>query len=415
MGKMSREKRFLLLFLVALTVCGLPLYGALASTPTPPPRSLSGAIRYPDDHVPPAVETALPPEAAAGGLKAVAIVGDVGSFTASYEDDMDAAVTTLQGYDVAVTRFYYGETSFTWADIVAAAQGAQFLLYMGHGVYGGSMPYPDWVGGFYLGNGQFVSPNQIRNDLDGVMAPQSFVIFSHACFSAGSAAGDPSDLPQSEARRRVEMYADPFIDIGMQAYFADNYYNSAARTVDLILSGYTMGDTFRERWEYSAANFVALSYPEPGYNLWLDGTPGHWYLSFVGIPGYVFVPSSPALGNLPDAVHFIYSIPQQRQVPLSFWLAPANVGSDDVLTWTVATTGTWFTTTVLSGTTPDALQVVPTAFDTTTVAVYSGALTVTVVLPSEVDDSPHRVNLSLYVIDSPIRDLYLPLVLQVRE
>jgi len=49
--------------------------------------------------------------------------------------------------------------------------------------------------------------------------------------------------------------------------------------------------------------------------------------------------ASPTLGNLPSALGFTYSIPQQRLLPLDYQLTPLNVGSEDPLTWTVATEG----------------------------------------------------------------------------
>lgn len=395
------------------------------SQPILPAAPISGAIRFPDNYEFPVVAAVPVSAAPANGLKAIAIVGDVGDSTATYKSDMNDAVAALQSHNVTVSKFYYGDTSFTWADIVAAAQEAHFLLYMGHGVYGGSLPYPDWVGGFYLGAGQFVSPDQIRNDLGGALAGSSIMIFSHACFTAGNG-GDSSGLPQSEAERRVRMYAEPFTDIDMQAYFANNYFYSATRTVNRILSQNTVGDVFKSGIGYNPANLVDLTYPAPGYDLWLDGTPGNWHLSLVGIPDYVFqvetptptptpIPTptpTPALGNLPKALPFTYSIPDQRLLPTSHRLTPANVGNDNPLTWSITTTGMWFTVSPLAGTTPDSFQVVPTTFSTSTVATYTGALTVTVVDTPEMDGSPHPVDLSLQVVNSPISAVYLPIVMK---
>jgi hypothetical protein len=199
--------------------------------------------------------------AADGGLRAVAIVGDVGGGTGDFIDDMEQAVDALQSHGVSVTEFYYGATSFTWGDIVAAAQGAHILLYMGHGVYGWGSP--NNFGGFYLGDDKFVSPSMIRTDLDGVLASDAVIIFSHACFTAGSSGIDSGVVSQQEAEARVRSYAEPFVDIGIEAYFANNYFGSAAGTVNALLSD---------------------------YDLWLDkcAYAENWNLSFVGIPDYVF-------------------------------------------------------------------------------------------------------------------------------
>jgi hypothetical protein len=379
---------------------------------TPPEAAVAGAIRaprdaQPEDHPP------LPPMpcAAAGsmaGLKAVAIVGDVGADTASYRADMETAVQVLEDHGAAVSRFYYGQSSFNWAQIVAAAQGAHVMLYMGHGVYWNDQP-PLVVGGFYLGNNQFVSPAQIRSDLAGVLSQDSLIIFSHACFTAGISGSDSSSVPQAEAARRVAMYAEPFVDIGMRAYFANNYNNSAAATLTAILDGKTMGDVFTSYAWFNPGDFVDLSYPEPGYDLWLDGhAPYSWNQAFVGIPGYVFSLEMPALGDLPDELAFVYSIPEQRLVPESYVLRPANVGSEAALQWAAAGDGSWFSVSPPSGTTPGTFQVAPTTFDGHAVATYTGALTVTVTSPAGVSGSPHRMDVQLAVISEPIHDLYLP-------
>lgn len=279
--------------LLALLVCSLAWFlpsDVVGSPPSQPTGPVSGSIRCPEDYQPAPLEAKLSTTSAAasGGLKAVAIVGDVGGSTGSFIDDMEGAVDALQAHDVSVTTFYYGVTSFTWGDIVAAAQGAHFLLYMGHGVYGWGSPN-NW-GGFYLGSDRFVTPSMIRRDLDGVLAPDSIIIFSHACFTAGSSGSDASVVSQSTAEDRVRSYAEPFIDIGMEAYFANNYWDSAAVTVNSVLGADTMETAFKGGIGYSSAGLVDLSYPEPGYDLWLDKCmyAHDWNLSFVGIPDYVF-------------------------------------------------------------------------------------------------------------------------------
>lgn len=415
MGRVS-TLLMLMLVLAAATLGGGGAAAGPALGSSPDVGFCSGAIRLPDGHVPEPLDRGaiIDSVPADQGVKAVAIVGDVGSSTPGYRAEMDEAAAALQGYGVVVTKFYYGVHTFGWAEVVAAAHQAHFLLYMGHGVYSGDLPYPTWVGGFYFGSGEFVSPDQIRNDLAGVMAPDSMVIFSHACFTAGSSAGDPADLAQSEAQRRVTMYADPFTDIGMQAYFANNYFHSAAQTVDQVFAGATMEDVFKGGVGYNPANFRDLSYPLAGYDLWLDGTPGSWHLAFVGIPDYVFDPAGPPpeLGNLPDSFDFLYSIPDQRLLPLSVEMRPSNVGSEEPLTWTVTITGSWFTADPLGGTSPDSFRISPTTFSTDTVGVLTGEVLVTVVDPPDVANSPHRVDLSLHVIDQALEDVFLPLALR---
>lgn len=282
-----------MVILVVLFIClggWIPHRHAVASPLPQGSGPVSGSIRCPDNYEPPSLEprASSASTAATSGLKAVAIVGEVGSLTDDFRDDMDGAVEALEAKGVSVTKFYYGVTTFTWSDIVVAAQGAHVLVYMGHGVHGWGPPN-NW-GGFSLGDSQFVSPSQVRTDLKGVLAVDSIIIFSHACFTAGSSSSDSYTIPQSEAEERVHSYAEPFVDIGMEAYFANNYWDSAARTVNLLLDDDTMEDVFKGGVGYNPTGLVDLSYPEPNYDLWLDkcAYAQDWNLSFVGLPDYVF-------------------------------------------------------------------------------------------------------------------------------
>ncbi len=293
---MDRKKTLLSALAVVLLIASV----ALVYTPTarparsqglPPTEStFAGAVPLPHAYNP----TPLPrrpqslrmPQA----IKAVAIVGDAGSQTAAYKTDMNNAVTTLTAYGVSTTKFYYNDATFTWADIVTAAQGASFILYMGQGVYSGTLPYPESIGGFYLGSGQYVSSQQIQTDLAGRLHSESFVILSHTNFAAGTSTGDPASLPQSEAERRVQLYAAPFISLGVKAYFANNYTGATSNIINNIYSGVNMGQTFRSSPGFRAGDIKYITYPTPGYDFWLDGTAGNWNLAFIGQSAYIFYP-----------------------------------------------------------------------------------------------------------------------------
>jgi hypothetical protein len=351
--------------------------------------------------------------------RAVAIVGDVGTHTDSYIEDMDRAVAALSSHGVTVVRFTYGAGSYTWADIVAASQGAHFLLYMGHGVYsGGTCENPDSVGGFYLGPGQFVTPSAIRRDLEGQLAADAVMIFSHVCYSAGSTACDGSGEPDlAEAQRRVAEYAAPFVDLGMQATFANNYYWSAANIIDDVLadsaSRETMGDIFLNTYPNSPNNHHDLSYPEAGYDLWLNGTDGAWNNAFVGQPGYVFAGDlrQPALGGVPEGLSFIYSIPEDHATPVTATVTPANVGNGEPLAWMISSAGSWFHVSPTSDSTPVSVQVALVDLSAWPAGAYTGTITVTVTEPADTVDTPQSIALSLRVVDRALEQLYLPLVI----
>jgi len=117
---------------------------------------------------------------------------------------------------------------------------------------------------------------------------------------------------------------------------------------------------------------------------------------------------TPALGNLPDGAHFLYSIPEGRLEPTPLRVTPRNEGSADALSWSVTSAGAWFVAAPLTGTTPSSFWITPTGFNTGTVATYSGAVTVTVTSPAGVEGSPQRIDLALRVFDRPFSVVYLP-------
>ncbi len=407
---MSKNKREIWIPVLTALLLGALLILPARSQSVDRPEYMSPPLRGPDDHRPWSLDrSALPPlDSQSDGLKAVAIVGDVEDHTHVYKTDMDVAVNALQNHGVTVEKFYYGDRTFTWSDVITAATDAHFLLYMGHGIWwGGSCTNPTLVGGFSFGN-QFVHPDDIRNDLAGRMADDSIVIFSHACFSAGNTACDGDGEPsQDEAERRVRMYAAPFVDIGMEAYFANNYFNSAANIVNKVLADPTsrksVGDIFKSVYPYNASKFRDLTYPDASeYDLWLSGTTGHWSDAFVGIPDYVFRGDiRPELGQLPASLAFTYNTATAQISPATHTLAPTNVSNNDSLTWDVTTQGDWFTVSPTSGSTSND-QITVALFTPTVAGLpvgrHTGAFTVTITDPPDTLNGVQRVDLELDVI-----------------
>jgi uncharacterized protein YkwD len=123
---------------------------------------------------------------------------------------------------------------------------------------------------------------------------------------------------------------------------------------------------------------------------------------------YLTVADIPQLGNLPDNVAFLYSIAEARLTPATQILTPLDVSTYDPITWTLAKTGSWFIASPPSETSPQSFQITPGSFATGTPATYIGSLTVTVSNPPGTTGSPHRIDLTLRVIDAPLYAVYLP-------
>jgi len=125
---------------------------------------------------------------------------------------------------------------------------------------------------------------------------------------------------------------------------------------------------------------------------------------------YLTVASVPQLGNLPDTLTFLYSIPQSQITPANVSFTPVEVSMNDPITWTLTRTGTWFSALPTSSTSPLSFQIIPGSFVTTTPDIFTGTITVTVSDPPGTIGSPHRIDLTLHVIDTPLYDVFLPLV-----
>ena len=373
-------------------------------SPPPAPRTSAQAIG------PPGQVQGLHP------LKAILIVGpidgDSGAWTESEKDNMELAATELEANGVTVHRFYTPDND--WDQITQAAEGAHFLLYRGHGVYWGPLPTPT-VGGFSL-KSRFVSSDDIRQDLH--LAPNAIVML-YGCFTAGTSSLDGTDIGIEEACRRVTQYSDPFFDVGAAGYYANWYGNAFQMFLRYLFAGDTLGGAYESYLDFNPATVHRTTHADhSSMALWVDKDyrDEYWQYNnaFSGLPdetlASLFAP--PTLGNIPDTLLFSYSIPGGQLLPTTHQVTPLNVGGDTPLTWTITTDGDWFTATPQNGITPGPFWITPTAFDTGTVTTYTGAVTATVVAPEGTENSPHRIDLALRVVNTPLVSIHFPLVLR---
>jgi len=241
--------------------------GAYAAPPEPgtppyPPLPSSQPPTNIESNAAPSQPLDLPP------LTAVLVVGPIdepdGEWTVREKANMELAAAELEANGVTVHRFYAPETD--WGEIRAAAEGAHFFLYRGHGVYWSWMPAPV-VGGLAL-LGTLVSPDDLRRDLK--LAPNAIVML-YGCFTAGSSSIDENPIPSEEAQRRVAQYSDPFVEIGVAGYYA-NWFGDAFRVyVRSLFQGMTLGQAYEAFYDFDPATVERYMHPEePGLVLWLD-------------------------------------------------------------------------------------------------------------------------------------------------
>ena len=167
---------------------------------------------------------------AADAPKVVIVVGPSGASTTRYLRRARSYAAQARGYGARVTEVY--TPNATWTRVVAAAQGANVLIYLGHG-NGWPSPYAPFQGRTKDGLGLNLTPrsgntkptyygeDQLATTLQ--LAPGAAVLLGHLCYASGN--GEPGS-PQpswSTARERVDNYAAGFLRAGASAVIADGH------------------------------------------------------------------------------------------------------------------------------------------------------------------------------------------------
>jgi flagellar hook assembly protein FlgD len=184
----------------------------------------------------------IPTAAAAGVPKMVVIVGPTHEMTDSNLASGEEAAALGESLGFNVVRVFHPHA--TWDQVVAATQGANIVVYMGHGSgwHGpGSDADPRWKFGFGLDKYDGAGPSEVkywgatyvREQLH--FAPGAFVILNHLCYASGlSSPGDP-DPTREVAMERVDYFGTGFLAAGASAVLA--YSNGSIDTVLMALAG----------------------------------------------------------------------------------------------------------------------------------------------------------------------------------
>ncbi|HYN49189.1 MAG TPA: hypothetical protein VER83_10010 [Candidatus Nanopelagicales bacterium] len=235
---------------------------------------------------------AAPAPVAAAGIKVAIVVGPAGSLTSSYIRDARSYAGLARSYGATVVEVY--SPNATWSRVRAAVQGANLLIYLGHG-NGFPNPYnstltPLKVDGFGL-NGSLGSGN-VRTTYYGEsyvrtavkLAPNAVVILNHLCYSAGSSEPGRPNPTASVARQRVDNFAAGFLRTGAKTVFAETLYDASYIIRGLFTTDRTMLEIFwsaPNRTETYKASFASVR--TPGMTAVMDPRkPGSFYRSAVG-------------------------------------------------------------------------------------------------------------------------------------
>lgn len=297
------------------------------------------------------------------GLKAVLVVGyypEDPTYGPFANQVMDLIADELITNGVDVYKFY--SPSADWTQITAAAQGAQFFVYYGHGLSWSVGPSPD-VGGLRLDSGT-VSPDTIRNELQ--LAPGAIVMIG-ACYAAGTGSSEygETDIGIAEAQRRAAQYADPFLDVGALGYYGTSFgWNSTfLNYVRDLFSGQSLGEVYESLGDFNPDTVTYGTCPDrPSYALWIDKDFDNVWIynqAFVGLSDLTLQDLFDSdLHVQPSALSFLAALssePQYMEVQIDL---PQDIS------WTAAFSPTvpfWTSVSPDSGTGPQdvVVQVMP--------------------------------------------------------
>lgn len=159
--------------------------------------------------------------------KAVIIVGPAATSTSHFLDDGEIMADQAAAAGMDVTRIFHPHA--TWERVLNAIQGANFVVYMGHG-NGWPSPYApfqertkdgmglDGYDGASKYSVTYYGGNPIRDHIK--LAKNAVVALVHLCYSSGN--GEPGmSIPSwNVARERVDNYAAAFLAAGARSVFS---------------------------------------------------------------------------------------------------------------------------------------------------------------------------------------------------
>ena len=263
------------------------------------------------------------PVGAVTAPKVVIIVGPTGAQTTDYRSRADDVATAATAAGANVVKVY--SPNATWAAVRAAVNGANIVIYFGHG-NGYPNPYTsgteptdrdngwglnrttsggdsdDWSAKMvYCGEkallGTLTSSSTAQwnycggsTNTDGIHPAANWVmIYSNACYAPGASEGWDTPATESQAMQRVRNYSYPALHLGAGAYFATDM--GAQGIVEDILNNPTMafGQIAERANGYDLTRQRHFAHPDiSGDRIWIQntGTPtsGTYKLAYAGKP-----------------------------------------------------------------------------------------------------------------------------------
>jgi hypothetical protein len=227
----------------------------------------------------------------AAAPKVVVVVGPTGSQTADYIYNAKKYASLARSYGATVYELYSPHA--TWSRVKTYAQGANLLIYLGHG-NGWPSPYPPFQEDTKDGMGlnaydgsttnKYYGGNYIRSYIK--LAPDAVVVLNRLCYASGNNEwGVTPDPSLSTARQRVDNFGAAFLYAGAKGVFAEGL-----NSVSYVITGLFKTNMSYAQIFTTAPSFTGTYYTQfwssrmPGNLGRMDPyKPGKYYRSFIGI------------------------------------------------------------------------------------------------------------------------------------
>ena len=154
-----------------------------------------------------------PTPAAAAAMKVVVVVGPVGSSTSNYIYNARRYASQARSYGASVVEIY--SPNATWSRVKAAAQGANVLIYLGHG-NGSPSPYGPFSAYTKDGLGLNATASNGNNNTKYwgeyyiktyiKFAPNAVVILNRLCYASGNSEWGAPNPTKTTAKARVDNF-----------------------------------------------------------------------------------------------------------------------------------------------------------------------------------------------------------------
>jgi len=235
-----------------------------------------------------------PSPAAAAGMKVVIVVGPVESSTKGYIAEARGYAALARSYGATVIELY--SPNATWAKVRVATNGANILIYLGHGngypsPYGAFSAYTrDGMGlnasaGHGNANTKYWGEYYVRHYIH--LAPNAVVILNRLCYASGDSEWGRANPTKSVAKARADNFAAGFLRANAKAVFAIGITSASYTLRSLFTSTLTISQIFTSdpsrtmRYDFSFA-----STRTSGAHVWMDPyAPSRYYRSVVGTLG----------------------------------------------------------------------------------------------------------------------------------